>query len=159
VEHRTCAQLGDILRDRVFGPLGMDDSRLSPPAGADPKPGMTTTAADYGRFLAHALGHDDLRWQPLWPIDDELAWGAGWASRSARLDPRMAMGPRRRRQPLRHRLPSTGTGIVVLTDEPDGRTYYRTVIEHEMPGPHPSLHVEHNPTWLDLSQSDIAGFE
>ena len=39
---------------------------------------MLTTAKDYGRFLAHVLTIDDVRWEPEWRIDDELAWGAGW---------------------------------------------------------------------------------
>ena len=31
-----------------------------------------------GVFLAHVLRLDDARWEPLWRIDSELAWGAGW---------------------------------------------------------------------------------
>ena len=46
--------------------------------------------------------------------------------------------------------PSTGDGVVVLTDDPGGRPYYRSVIERELPGDHPSLRVEDNPRWLEL---------
>ena len=46
--------------------------------------------------------------------------------------------------------PSSGNGVVVLTDDPEGRTYYRGVVERELPGNHASLRVEHNETWLNL---------
>jgi hypothetical protein len=46
--------------------------------------------------------------------------------------------------------PSTGDGGVVLTDVEDGRDHYRSVIERELPGDHPSLRVERNPRWLEL---------
>jgi hypothetical protein len=46
--------------------------------------------------------------------------------------------------------PSTGIGVVVLTDDPDGRSYYRTVVERELPGDHASLRIEHNQAWLEL---------
>ena len=46
--------------------------------------------------------------------------------------------------------PSTGSGVVVLTDDPKGRTFYRGVVERELPGDHASLRVEHNATWLAL---------
>jgi hypothetical protein len=52
---------------------------------------------------------------------------------------------------LRNRCPSTGDGVVVLTDDPYGRTYYRTVVQRELPGDHPSLRVEQNHTWLELT--------
>jgi hypothetical protein len=41
---------------------------------------------------------------------------------------------------------------VVLTDDPDGRPYYRSVVQRELPGDHPSLRVEHNQTWLALTE-------
>ena len=37
-----------------------------------------------------------------------------------------------------------------LTDVEDGREHYRSVIERELPGDHPSLRVERNPRWLEL---------
>jgi CubicO group peptidase (beta-lactamase class C family) len=151
LERCTGTPIEDLAGDRVFSPLGMRDTWL-----ADPEPGfhgyrpLMTTAADYGRFLAHALTVDDLRWEPLWRIDDELAWGAGWG---------IEIGP-----PLHGwqwglnddasnfviGCPSTGDGVVVLTDDPDGRAYYRAVVDHELPGDHPSLRVEQNRTWLEL---------
>ncbi len=144
--------IATLARDRLFGPLRMDHSCL-----ADPEPGfhgyrpLLTTAADYGRFLAHVLQFDDARWQPLWRIDDELAWGAGWG---------IELGP-----PLHGwqwglndgasnfviGRPSTGDGVVVLTDDPEGRTYYRAVVQRELPGDHASLRVEQNRTWLELT--------
>ena len=45
--------------------------------------------------------------------------------------------------------PTTGDGVVVLTDDPDGRSYYRSVIQQELPGDDPSLRVEHNPVWIE----------
>ena len=38
----------------------------------------------------------------------------------------------------------------MLTDDPKGRTFYRGVVERELPGDHASLRVEHNATWLAL---------
>jgi hypothetical protein len=45
--------------------------------------------------------------------------------------------------------PSTGDGVVILTDDPNGRPYYRSVVERVLPGDHASLRVEHNQTWLE----------
>jgi CubicO group peptidase (beta-lactamase class C family) len=79
LERRTGKAITALADQRVFQPLQMADSYL-----AEPEPGfhgyrpLMTTAADYGRFLAYVLRVDDERWQPLWRIDDELAWGAGW---------------------------------------------------------------------------------
>ena len=62
LQRRTGVPITTLTRDRVFGPLGMDQSCL-----ADPEPGfhgyrpLLTTAADYGRFLAHTLRLDDAR--------------------------------------------------------------------------------------------------
>jgi CubicO group peptidase (beta-lactamase class C family) len=151
LHRRTGVPIAALAQDRVFEPLGMDRSHL-----ADPEPGfhgyrpLMTTAADYGRFLARALRLDDARWQPLWRIDDELAWSAGWG---------IELGP-----PLHGwqwglndgasnfviGCPSTGEGVVVLTDDPDGRSYYRAVVARELPGDHASLRLEHNRTWLEL---------
>jgi CubicO group peptidase (beta-lactamase class C family) len=151
LQRRSGIPIATLARDRVFRPLGMDDSSLG-----DPEPGfhgyrpLLTTAADYGRFLAHVLRLDDARWKPLWRIDEELAWGAGWG---------IELGP-----PLYGwqwgltddannfviGCPSSGEGVVVLTDDPEGRAYYRSVVESELPGAHPSLRVEQNQTWLDL---------
>jgi CubicO group peptidase (beta-lactamase class C family) len=151
LERRTGVPIGTLARDRVFGPLGMNESYL-----ADPEPGfygfrpLLTTAADYGRFLAHVLELHDVRWEPLWRIDGELAWGAGWG---------IELGP-----PLHGwqwglnddasnfviGCPSTGDGVVVLTDDPEGRSYYRAVVQNELPGDHAALRVEQNQTWLEL---------
>jgi hypothetical protein len=108
-----------------------------------------TTAADYGRFLAHALRADDERWQPLWPIDEELAWSAGWG---IELGPPVCgwqWGQNDDASSFVIGCPSTGDGVVILTDDPNGRAYYRSVVERELPGDHASLRVEHNHTWVE----------
>ena len=46
--------------------------------------------------------------------------------------------------------PATGDGLVGLTDDPEARSCYRSVVERELPGDHPSLRVEHNIEWLRL---------
>lgn len=139
-----------LARDNVFQPVGMKDSHL-----AEPEPGfhgyrpLMTTAADYGRFLAHVLRLDDERWQPLWRIDEELAWGAGWG---IELGPPLhgwQWGQNDDASNFVIGCPSTGDGVVVLTDDPDGRSYYRSVVERELPGDHASLRVEHNETWIE----------
>ena len=138
--------IATLARDRVFGPLRMDQSRL-----ADPESGfhgyrpLLTTTGDYGRFLAHVLRLNDARWQPLWRIDDELAWGAGWG---------IELGPPAHGEASNFVIgcPSTGNGVVVLTDDPEGRIYYRAVVQRELPGDHASLRVEQNQTWLELTR-------
>jgi CubicO group peptidase (beta-lactamase class C family) len=150
LERRSGDSITTLADERVFRPLQMNKSYLT-----EPEPGfhgyrpLMTTAADYGRFLAHVLCLDDERWLPLWRIDDELAWGAGWG---------IELGPPVHGWQWGHDedasnfvigCPSTGDGVVVLTDDPDGRPYYRTVVEQELPGDHASLRVEHNQTWLE----------
>ena len=83
-------------------------------------------------------------------IDHELAWGAGWG---------LEFGPPRYGWQwgldlgVSHFVigcPDTGDGVVVLTQDPSGRAFYRGVVEWVLPGDHPSLRVERNPTWLEL---------
>ena len=151
LQRRTGMPITTLARERVFGRLRMNESRL-----ADPEPGyhgyrpLMSTAADYGRFLAHVLGLDDVRWEPLWGIDDELAWGAGWG---IELGPPLCgwqWGLNDDASNFVIGCPSTGLGVVVLTDDPEGRSYYRAVIERELPGDHAALRVEHNRAWLEL---------
>jgi CubicO group peptidase (beta-lactamase class C family) len=151
LQRRSGVPIATLATDRVFGPLGMEQSRLG-----DPEPGfhgyrpLLTTAADYGLFLAHVLRLDDARWQPLWRIDGELAWGAGWG---VELGPPLYGWQWGLNDDANHFVigcPSTGDGIVVLTDDPEGRTYYRAAVQRELPGDHASLRVEQNPTWLEL---------
>jgi hypothetical protein len=129
----------------------MCNSRLD-----EPEPGfhgfrqLLTTAEDYGRFLAHVLAIRDLRWEPLWRIDDELAWGAGWG---LELGPPLCgwqWGFNDDASNFVIGCPATGDGVVVLTHDPDGRSYYRSVVDKELPGDHASLRVEQNPLWLEL---------
>jgi CubicO group peptidase (beta-lactamase class C family) len=150
LQRRTGVPIVTLAADRVLGPFGMDQSRLAPEPGFHGFRPLMTTASDYGRFLAHVLRMDDARWEPLWRIDDELAWGAGWG---------IELGPPRYgwqwglNDDANHFVigcPSTGDGVVVLTDDPEGRSYYRAVVERELPGDHAALRVERNPTWLDL---------
>jgi CubicO group peptidase (beta-lactamase class C family) len=151
LERRTGVPIATLARDRVFVPLGMNRSFL-----ADPEPGfygfrpLFTTAGDYGRFLAHVLRLHDARWEPLWRIDEELAWGAGWG---IELGPPLhgwQWGQNDDASNFVIGCPSTGDGVVVLTDDPEGRSYYRAVIQNELPGDHAALRVEQNQTWLDL---------
>jgi CubicO group peptidase (beta-lactamase class C family) len=151
LEYRTGRPVDQLVQDRVLGPLGMRSSRID-----DPEPGfhgyrpLLTTAEDYGRFLAHVLSIDDIRWQPLWRIDGHLAWGAGWG---LELGPpvhgwQWGLNPDAANFVIG--CPATGDGVVVLTDDAEGRAFYRSVVERELPGEHPSLHVERNETWLRL---------
>jgi CubicO group peptidase (beta-lactamase class C family) len=152
LQHRAGAPIATLARERVFAPLHMDQSRL-----AEPEPGyhgyrpLLTTAADYGRFLAHVLGLDDARWQPLWRIDDELAWGAGWGLEIGPPTCGWQWGRNADANNFVIGCPATGDDLVVLTDDPDGRAYYRGVVEAELPGDHASLRVEQNQTWLELT--------
>ena len=151
LQRSTGVSIATLAEDRVFAPLGMKESRLG-----DPEPAfhgyrpLVTTAADYGRFLAHVLRFDDARWQPLWPIDEELAWSAGWGIEFGRPLCGWQWGLNDDANHFVIGRPSTGDGVVVLTDDPEGRFYYRAVVERELPGDHPSLRVERNRTWLEL---------
>jgi CubicO group peptidase (beta-lactamase class C family) len=152
LERRTGSAADELVRDVVLDPLGMLDSRLD-----DPEPGfhgyrpLRTTAADYGRFLAHVLTLDDERWQPLWPIDEELAWSAGWGLEIGPPVHGWQWGQDEDAANFVIGCPSTGDGVVVLTDDPvGGRAFYRRVVERELPRDHPSLEVEHNATWIGL---------
>ena len=150
LERRTATPIERLVNDEVFVPLGMVESRLD-----EPEPGfhgyrpLLTTAADYGRFLAHVLQLDDLRWAPLWRIDNELAWGAGWGLEVRPPVHGWQWGSNDDASNFVIGCPSSGDGVVVLTDEADGRPFYRAIVEQELPGDHPSLRVEHNHTWLD----------
>jgi CubicO group peptidase (beta-lactamase class C family) len=151
LERRAGTPITRVAEERVFRPLGMNDTYLD-----DPEPGfhgsrpLMTTAADYGSFLAHSLGMRDERWEPLWPIDDELAWGAGWGIELGPPVHGWQWGLNIDSSSFVIGCPSTGNGVVVLTDDPEGRSYYRAVVERELPGDHPSLRVEQNPTWIEL---------
>ncbi|HEY1739660.1 MAG TPA: serine hydrolase domain-containing protein [Acidimicrobiia bacterium] len=154
LEHSTGHTLDELAAQHVFAPFGMLDSYFGAPEmefhGNRP---LFTTAGDYARFLAHVLGLDDERWHPQCSIDGELAWGAGWG---------LELGPPvwgwqwghntwpRAASNLVIGCPTSGDGVVVLTDLADGREHYRTVVERELPGDHPSLRVERNPAWLAL---------
>lgn len=151
LEDRTGTPIDQLVRHHVLEPLGLTDSRLD-----DPEPGfhgyrpLLTTAADHGRFLAHVLTLDDARWQPLWPVDDEIAWGAGWGLEIDGAVHGWQWGANPDASAFAIGCPATGDGVVALTDDPDGRAWYRAVVERELPGDHPSLRVERNPTWLAL---------
>lgn len=150
LERRTGESITALADDRVFRPLGMKDSHLTEPeAGFHGYRTLMTTAADYGRFLAHVLRLDDERWRPLWRIDDELGWGAGWGIELGPPVHGWQWGQNDDASNFVLGCPSTGDGVVILTDDADGRPYYRSVVERELPGDHASLRVEHNPTWLE----------
>ena len=151
LERRTGRPIDELAAELVFEPLGMRATRFD-----DPEPGfhgsrpLLTTGADYGRFLAHALTCDDERWAPQWQIDDELAWGAGWGLELG--SPRYAWqwGLDLDAANFMIGCRETGDGVVVFTDDPDGRARYREIVERVLPGDHPSLRVEHNHAWLAL---------
>lgn len=151
LEHRAGAPIDQLARRLVFDPLEMPDSRLD-----EPEPGfhgyrpLLTTAADYGRFLSHVLTIDDERWRSQWRIDDELAWGAGWGLELGPPVHGWQWGANDDTSNFVIGCPSTGDGVVVFTDDPDGRAFYRSVVERELPGDHPSLRVEHNSRWVEL---------
>jgi CubicO group peptidase (beta-lactamase class C family) len=142
----------DELADRhVFRPLAMTESRLDEPElGFHGNRPLITTARDYARFLAHVLRIDDDRWRPQWRIDDELAWGAGWGLELGPPIYGWQWGQNIDASGFVIGRPSTGDGVVVLTDLADGRPIYRQVVERELPGDHPSLRVEHNAAWIAL---------
>jgi CubicO group peptidase (beta-lactamase class C family) len=151
LQRRAGVSIARLAQDRVFARFGMGRSRL-----AEPEPGfhgyrpLLTTASDYGRFLAQVLRLDDARWQPLWRICDELAWSAGWGIELVPPLYGWQWGLNDDASNFVIGCPSTGDGVVVLTDDPDGRSFYRTVVQRELPGDHPSLRVEHNQRWLEL---------
>jgi CubicO group peptidase (beta-lactamase class C family) len=152
IERAAGRPIHDLAQELVFAPLNMTASRID-----EPEPGyhghrpMITTAADYGRFLAYALGQDDQRWQVQVGIDDQLAWGAGWGLETG---PPLFGWQWGQNPDAAHFVigcPSTGDGVVVFTDDADhGRDFYRDIVERSLPGPHPCLVVEHNPVWLSL---------
>ena len=151
LERRTGEPIVELAHHRVFAPVGMGDSRLDEPeVGYHGYRPLVTTAADYGRFLAHVLAIDDERWQPQWPIDDELAWGAGWGLELGPPVHGWQWGQNDDASSFVIGCPTSGDGVVVLTDDPDGRPFYRAVVERELPGDHASLRVERNAAWLDL---------
>jgi CubicO group peptidase (beta-lactamase class C family) len=151
LERRTGQTIDAIAAERVFGPLHMLDTIFD-----QPEPGfhgyrpLLGTAADLGRFLAHVLTLDDERWRPQAPIDDELAWGAGWGLELSPTIHGWQWGLNAQASNFIIGCPATGNGVVVLTDDPNGRARYRETVERLLPGDHPSLRVEYNPTWLNL---------
>jgi CubicO group peptidase (beta-lactamase class C family) len=151
LERHTGQTIDDLTGQLVFSRFGMVDSRLDEPEelfhGNRP---LLTTAADYGRFLAGVLAVDDARWRPQTTIDDELAWGLGWGLEIGPPVHAWQWGSNVDTSSFVIGCPSTGDGVVVLTDVADGRALYASVVARELPGDHPSLRVEHNRTWLEL---------
>jgi CubicO group peptidase (beta-lactamase class C family) len=151
LEQRLGAPINELADRHVFRPLAMSDSRLD-----DPEPDfhgnrpLITTAGDNARFLASALRIDDERWLPQWHIDRELAWGAGWGLELGPPIYGWQWGQNIDASGFVIGCPSTGDGVVVLTDLADGRSIYRAIVERQLPGNHPSLHVEHNAEWISL---------
>jgi CubicO group peptidase (beta-lactamase class C family) len=151
LERRTERPIDELAAELLFDPLGMRATRFG-----DPEPGfhgsrpLLTTGADYGRFLAHALTRDDERWTPQWRIDDELAWGAGWGLELGSPVYAWQWGLDVDASNFMIGCRETGDGVVVFTDDPDGRARYREIVERVLPGDHASLRVEHNPAWLAL---------
>jgi CubicO group peptidase (beta-lactamase class C family) len=154
IERLTGQSIAQLARELVFVPLGMSNSRLDQPDesqhGLTP---LTTTAHDYGLFLAHVLGLDDERWQVQCQIDEQLAWGAGWGLELGALRFVWQWGLNSDVSHFVIGCPGTGDGVAVFTDSADdGRAFYRKVVAEELPGHHPSLGVENNPAFLRLVQ-------
>ena len=153
LERRAGRDINSLAAERVFVPLGMDDSFFEPlrPGHHSYRP-LITTAADFGRFLAHALSIDDERWKPQCRIDDELAWGAGWGLELGEQLYGWQWGLTADVSHFVMGCPTTGDGVVVFTDDPEhGRDHYRQVIRETLPGDHPSLRVEYNPIFVELA--------
>jgi CubicO group peptidase (beta-lactamase class C family) len=151
MEQRCGRPIDEIASERLFEPLGMPETYFDPPEpgfhGSRP---LLTTASDYASFLAHALGIHDARWEPQWRIDDELAWGAGWGLELGPSVHGWQWGLDADAGNFTLGCPATGEGVVVFTDDPQGRERYREIVLRALPGDHPSLRVEDNPTWLAL---------
>lgn len=152
IEHQAGQAITELAQELVFSPLGMSDSRLDEPEeGLHGYRPLITTARDYGLFLAYVLGLDDERWQVQIVIDDQLAWGAGWGLELGELCFGWQWGLNPGASHFVIGCPRSGDGVVVFTDDDDhGREFYRTVVAKELPGPHPSLEVENNPSFLRL---------
>ncbi len=151
LERRFGASLDELASDLIFEPLDMTQSGFDQPEIAfhGNRP-LLTTARDYARFLAHVLTIDDDRWEPQWRIDDELAWGLAWGLELGPPVHGWQWGQNTDASGFVVGCPSTGDGVVVLTDLADGRDIYRTIVERELPGDHASLRVERNATWNEL---------
>lgn len=151
LERVTGRAIDDLAADSVFEPLGMESSRFDvPEEGFHGYRPLLTTAADFGRFLAHVLTLDDERWRPQHRIDDELAWGAGWG---LELGPPLCgwqWGSNPSASNFVIGCPSTGDGVVVFTDVRDATEHYRQIVYDKLPGDHPSLRLEQNATWRAL---------
>jgi CubicO group peptidase (beta-lactamase class C family) len=152
LERRAARTIDELARDLLFDPLDMAATWFdeAEPGFHGSRP-LYTTAADYGRFLAHVLALDDERWQPQWRIDDELAWGAGWGLELGPPVHGWQWGLDTNASNFVVGCPHTGAGVVALTDDAaDGRAFYRDVVERTLPGDHASLRVEYNAAWLAL---------
>jgi CubicO group peptidase (beta-lactamase class C family) len=152
LERLSGQPIEELAAEAVFGPLGMIDTYLGPPEeGFHGYRPLMTTGADFGCFLAHVLSLDDERWRPQVGIDRELAWGAGWGLETGPPLCGWQWGLNPDAANFVIGCPSTGQGVVVLTDDADnGRRFYRDVVERELPGDHAALRVEHNPTFIAL---------
>jgi CubicO group peptidase (beta-lactamase class C family) len=152
IEREAGQPITALAQELVFSPLGMSDSHLDEPEeGFHGYRPLITTARDYALFLAYALGLDDERWQVQCRIDDRLAWGAGWGLEVGAPSFGWQWGLNPDGSHFVIGCPSSGDGVVVLTDDADhGREFYREVVARELPGPHPSLDVENNPAFLRL---------
>jgi CubicO group peptidase (beta-lactamase class C family) len=153
LERRTGRDVNDLAAERVFVPLGMNDSAFErASSGFRGYRPLLTSAADFGRFLAQVLSINDERWEPQCRIDDELAWGAGWG---LELGDRLYGWQWGLTADVSHFVigcPATGHGVVVLTDDPEhGRDHYRRIVQETLPGDHASLRVEHNPIFVELA--------
>ena len=170
VEAITGQPLDQFMRSAVFKPLGMEDSDyvLNPRLARSLVPGtkvngaprttlalrtpvaafsLCTTAADYGRFLAHVLGDGALlarlRTAPV-AVDPGrgLAWRLGWA---IELDGEARYGEARYiwhwgnntgYRAFAIGAVGTGDGFVVLTNSENGIALARPLAENLLPGQH-----------------------
>lgn len=148
----------------VFGPLGMDDSRMylsddirgRVVAGtgwlggsrhfefreANAAASMYTTARDYGKFLAALASRRDLLAltvaAPI-PVDPELglAWGYGWGVENAEGDPYLwQWGNNPGYRAFAMLSLTSGNGFVLLSNSEDGLRLAASLAQGTLPGKH-----------------------
>lgn len=147
VEAVTGEPLNAFMQRQVFGPLGMVHSAYSRPALPLRTPlaaaTLTTTAADYGRFLAALLRDgrtlEQLLASPV-PVQPDLAlsWGLGWGLERSAEDALLwhwGNNPGYRAFTMAsHR---TGDAVVLFTDSSRGLLLAEPVAGFVFPGQHP----------------------
>lgn len=147
VEAVTGEPLDVFMQRQVFGPLGMAHSAYSRPTPPLQMPlaaaTLTTTAADYGRFLAALLRDDRTLAQVMAsPVavqpDLAVSWGLGWGLEHSGDDALLwHWGNNPGYRAFTMASPRTGDAVVLLTDSSRGLQLAEPVAGFVFPGPHP----------------------